>query len=541
MMSHFNTSTDSLQKGQSKDTEIQESKQVVHPPFDDVLLGSERLVSHVSDLLTVNEPIPHAEILKVLIGQFEPLDFQSLAFPEVERLKNELVKLDPKSSQAISIMVQLLNFKVNQKHLLVLSIENVLKIAQKNAWGVCKNHDFIYVYNSAYWNNIDKETFQKFLGEAAEKMGVEWVLSKFYLFREQLFKQFLSSAFLPNPIPQKDIVYINLKNGTFEVTPDGIKLRPFDPVDFLTYQLPFEYDPEARAPIFHMYLDRVLPEQQRQMILAEFLGYVFMKHGGKTTKEEKSLVLYGTGANGKSVFYEIVNALLGPNNVSSYSLQSLTNENGYFLAMLANSLVNYASEINGNLNPSIFKQLCSGEPVEARLPYGQPFTLTQYAKLIFNCNELPKEVEHTRAYFRRFLIVPFDVAIPEEEQDKQLHHKIIDTELSGVFNWLLEGLHRLLKNKRFTPCDAVRKASEDYEKQSDSIRLFVEESGYIKSPTDYTTIKELYSGYRIFCIEDGFKSINKSNFKRRLSGLEITIDRKNVGLVAYLTKNTESF
>lgn len=104
--------------------------------------------------------------------------------------------------------------------------------------------------------------------------------------------------------------------------------------------------------------------------------------------------------------------MLGIENVSSYSLQSITNDNGYFRAKLANKLVNYASEINGKLESSIFKQMVSGEPVESRLPYGQPFMLKEYAKFIFNCNELPKDVEHTTAYFRRFLIIPFDVTIP---------------------------------------------------------------------------------------------------------------------------------
>ena len=113
-------------------------------------------------------------------------------------------------------------------------------------------------------------------------------------------------------------------------------------------------------------------------------------------------MLHGTGANGKSVFFEVVSALLGTNNVSNYSLQSLTNDNGYFRARLANKLVNYASEINGKLEASIFKQLVSGEPVEARLPYGQPFVLRDYAKMIFNINQLPKDVEHTNAFFRRF-------------------------------------------------------------------------------------------------------------------------------------------
>jgi putative DNA primase/helicase len=75
--------------------------------------------------------------------------------------------------------------------------------------------------------------------------------------------------------------------------------------------------------------------------------------------------------------------------------------------------------------------------------------MTDYAKLIFNCNELPKDVEQTEAYFRRFLIIPFNVTIPEHEQDKELAKKIIDNELSGVFNWVLSGLKRLLMQQRF--------------------------------------------------------------------------------------------
>ncbi len=68
---------------------------------------------------------------------------------------------------------------------------------------------------------------------------------------------------------------------------------------------------------------------------------------------------------------------------------------------------------------------------------------------MFNCNELPKEVEHTNAFFRRFLIIKFDVTIPEANQDKNLSKNIIETELSGVFNWILEGLDRLLIQKNW--------------------------------------------------------------------------------------------
>jgi putative DNA primase/helicase len=151
--------------------------------------------NHAEELKNKSEAAtPHAEILQQLIEQFEPLDFELLAFPQAEKLREQLKKAAPGSEEAKDIQKQLDKLKLNLKHYLVLSIENALQFAEKNRWGLCKNHDFIYLYNSTFWAEIDKETFQKFLGEAAEQMGVAKFSAKFYQFREQLFKQFLATA-----------------------------------------------------------------------------------------------------------------------------------------------------------------------------------------------------------------------------------------------------------------------------------------------------------------------------------------------------------
>lgn len=486
--------------GQYKDNDFQGNIKL-NPVFDD-LNNPATIQSHVEGLKKNSEAAtPHAEILQQLIEQFEPLDFETLANPHGAE-----------------------GFKLNAKHLLVFSIENALLFAEKNRWGLCKNNDFIYLYNGTFWNEIEKGTFQKFLGEAAEKMGVGHVTASFYQFQEQLFKQFLATAYLPTPENNKDTVLINLQNGTYEISPQGARLRPFDRTDFITYQLPFEYNPQAKAPIFEAYLNRVLPDKERQRVLAEYLGYVFIKHGSRL-KLEAALILYGMGANGKSVFFEIVNALLGKQNTTSYSLQELTDVSGYYRAMIANKLVNYASEINGKLEADMFKRMVSGEIIPARLPYGNPMQITQYAKFIFNCNELPKDVEHTPAFFRRWLIIPFDVTIPDNEQDKELHTKIIETELSGVFNWVLEGLNRLLKQKKFSECEAAKQALEQYKTESNSVQMFLNENEYKNSLTNYKLIKDIYPEYRNFCIEDGAKPFQKKNFTKQLRGLGFVVDR----------------
>ena len=527
-----NTNNNPLHKRQSKDTQL-------NPNFDD-LQKPETIKKHVQEL-TKADGTPHAKILQKLVEQIEPIDFKKLAFPQIQKLQEKLKKVEVGSDDSKAIQKQIDEFKLNQKHLLILSIENILQNAEKKRWGLCKNHDFIYLYNGTFWNDIDKETFQKFLGEASEKIGVTKFDARFFQFREKLFKQFLATAYLPTPESDKDKVLINLLNGTFEISQKETILRPFKRSDFLTYQLPFEYNPKATAPIFEAYLDKVLPDVERQKVLAEYLGFVFIKHGSNALKEEKALILYGTGANGKSVFFEIVNALLGTKNISSYSLQSLTDDKGYQRAKLANTLVNYGSEINGKLEASIFKQLVSGEPVDARLPYGQPFILKEYAKLIFNCNDLPKDVEHTNAYFRRFLIIPFDVTIPPQEQDKNLHTKIIENELSGVFNWVLDGLNRLLEQKQFSKCDAAQNAVEQYKLESNSVQMFLSENEYGSDAENYSLIKDLFIEYRAFCIEDGMTPFKKSNFIKQLRSFKIIVDRLNVGNVAYLSNNSEVF
>ena len=499
---------------------------------DDKLNNHEIIINHIDQLLGKGEKISHKKILDQLLSEIEPVDFETLAFPEKEILIKELDDLgtlpaiqddslikdygmEEKRDLSKSLKYKLSKLKLNMKHFLIISIQIVVNVAQKNRWGLCKNEAFIYMFNGAYWSELGKERFQKFLGEAAEKMGVDKFSAKFYQFREHLIKQFFATEYLPTPEENKDQVMINLMNGTYEISPNKQFLRAFDQADFIRYQLPFSYDPKAEAPLFQAFLDRVLPDIECQTILAEYLGFMFIKHGS-SLKLEKALILYGTGANGKSVFFEVVTALFGKENVSNYSVQSLTEEKGYYRAKISNKLVNYASEINNKLESSKFKLMASGEPVEACLKYGQPFIMSQYAKFIFNCNELPKDIEYTNAFFRRWLIIPFEVTIPEHEQDKTLHAKIIEKELSGVFNWVLTGLNRLLAQKRFSNCEAALKAVEQYKIESDSVKMFLNEHQYMVSTTNDKPLKDLFGEYKIYCNDSGFRSVSVRTLADRL-------------------------
>jgi putative DNA primase/helicase len=454
----------------------------------------------------------HKEVLVQLLKQITKIDFRKEVVDSIDE-----------------------NGKLSNKHYLVCCINNILSIAHKNNWGICINNGSVYLFNSEYWNIFDIPELQNFLGEAAEKMGVDKFHAQWYSFREQLYKQFLVLGNLPKPEQSKDVVLVSLKNGVFEISPIKQELRLPKREDFMTYQLPFEYNPAAKAPMFQEYLDKVQPDKSRQNILSEYLGYVFIKT--ENLKLEKVLLLYGGGANGKSVFFDIVSALFGKENVSNYALQSLTNENGgAHRAKIANTLINYASEISGKLESSIFKAMASGEPIEARPLYAQPFLISNYAKLIFNCNELPKDTEQSHAYFRRFLIVPFDVTIPDGEQDAGLSQKIIQNELSGVFNWVLEGLKRILAQKKFTDSEAVNEKLEQYKLQSDSVRGYIEEESYHNSMNVYIPLKEMYKEYERYCQEWNYRVCGRRGFTDRLRNIGFEFKKIAAGMVVYAEK-----
>ena len=439
------------------------------------------------------------DVLAALLSRFSKVDFRQLAgLEEGEKLK--------------------------QKEVVFAGINEIIRLATENDWGLCLRNGMVYVYNGKRWCPVDPSIFKRFMTDALCRMGARPKDAKYYKMQDELYSQFIGISALPAKKSDPDTVLVNLQNGTMEFADGKPSMREHRRDDFLTYVLPFRYDKEARCPMFDKYLNRVLPDRSSRHVLAEYMGYVFTKG----MKLEKVLLLYGTGANGKSVFFEVMNALLGKENICSYSLSSLTKTDSYERPELQDKLLNYSPEINGKLESNIFKQLASGEPVQARRIYCKPFTIENYAKLMFNCNELPKETERTNAFFRRFLIIPFKETIPEEEQDPELARRIIRDELPGVFNWVLDGLERLVRQGKFSPCEAAKEELERFKRESDSVAMFVEETN-VSAGSLRIGATELYKEYKSFCFDNGFSACSLKNFSQRMAANGFERRRDGIG------------
>jgi putative DNA primase/helicase len=149
---------------------------------------------------------------------------------------------------------------------------------------------------------------------------------------------------------------------------------------------------------------------------------------------------------------------------------------------------------------------------------------------------LPKETEATEAYFRRFLVLPFEQKIAPEERDIDLADKIKKSELAGVFNWVLVGLHRIAKNRKFSECEKSKQAIEDFKKNSDSVQLFLEDENYTKSALCTIALKELHNSYKAFCSDALFKAVSNKTFASRLRAIGYEMSSKNYGTSVFIEK-----
>lgn len=438
------------------------------------------------------QPVPFVPQLQQILDTLRPLNFRELAGAKADE-------------------------KVRPREMLVIAVRELLKIVEDSGAGLTASNGQPYAYNGRYWQQLSKEETQAFLSAAAAALGIDELTAQYFETQDKLFKQFQATARLQATRRDRGKVLINFPNGTLEITQaGGLNLREHRRADFLKYELPYNYDPAAdRCPLFAAYLNKVQPDKTAQAVLAEYVGNALAPE----LNLQKVLVLNGPGSNGKSVFCDIITALLGRDNVSSYTMESLTKQDSRSCAQLENKLLNYSGENSLKLNAEAFKTLTSGEPIEVRKLYGEAYIMENYAKLMFNCNLLPRDIEQSEGFFRRFLIIPFSVKIEEAERDPELAAKIIAQELPAVFNWILQGLRRLIRAKAFTDCPAARLALEAYKRESNSVLMFIDEYGLqpgTESTADRVALKMIYPAYSFFCKTSGFYAMTKANFNKQM-------------------------
>lgn len=327
-----------------------------------------------------------------------------------------------------------------------------------------------YMFNGRFYEVCQREVIDMAYQLLMEDLQIAPMMNRVTI-RNDVFVKTIQ---LCNPLhPTFDIVAF--ENGVVDFG-SGLKepsVMPFSPEYHVTYYHPYEYNPKARCDRFMNFIHEVLPDRTSRMILQMFLGLGLVQRGtaynvheGKeSSKVELCLLLIGNGANGKSVIFDVACSLFGKERISKMDYADLTADGDEGMRgryPIRNAIFNWSSDSDsrkfGKKNTGMFKRLVSGEPVPMRELGRNVLEANSIPYLIFNLNDLPLSDDASLGFIRRLQYVSFDVTIPRERQDPELASKIIRTELSGVFNWVLRGAHELRRRKyRFPAAEGSRK------------------------------------------------------------------------------------
>ena len=375
-----------------------------------------------------------------------------------------------------------------------------------------RSNQRVSVYVGTHWERIEAQQWKDFVRNCAEKCGLPGNMLTNQQFMNPLFEgvAFNLSEFRKRK-SSSDEVLVNLGNGTLVLKKDGTaKLREHRKEDLFTSTLNYPYDPNAECELWINYLNRVQPIVENQQVIAEYLGYCLMD----SHRFQKILWMVGDGQNGKSVLLETIEYLLGSQNLSYLSLSDLTNDE-VKRAGVVGKLLNISYESSDDIDANVMKLLAGGERVLVKNLYKDPVMTSDYGKFICSFNQLPR-AELTFGFFRRLIIVPFDVTIPANEVDKQLAGKLRG-ELSGILNWVLKAWVELMNRGEFTPSESCENALENYKLQADNVKLFLKE---MCEPCEFTTsATDIHKAYRNFCNESLLKPVGRNKFYARLEKL----------------------
>lgn len=396
----------------------------------------------------------------------------------------------------------------------------------------------LYVYNNRYWIQVSEDLIKFFLHKAMRNMGIPNAYNACVKFTKSVHEQLIESGFYEKAVKPED-THLNLKNGTLKINQDGVELINHNPKHFLTHQLDFRYEPDIVNEEWLDFLNMVLPDKDTQKTLQQAIGYLFIKD----LKLEKAIFLYGIGSNGKSVIFEVLKGILDSDMMTNYSLSHLTNHLGYQVAALNNKLINYGTDISmKNVDIAIFKQLVSGEPIGTRQIREKAFTMTNYAKLIFNVNKLDDaDTENTHGFFRRMIFIPFDITITIEQQDKKLHKKLLQNK-TGILNWIVAGIKEVLKNEEIFLSEKSAHFLDNFRREASPIQIFLDDSGLTptQDSNEFIAFQRVYEMYREFCKKQGERPIPQRSFNADLKKLGFERKRTKNGNVWFAILDEEA-
>ena len=303
--------------------------------------------------------------------------------------------------------------------------------------------------------------------------------------------------------------YLRLANGILDVDamlrdePLETVLLPHTSHWFSTVCLPYSLDLDADCPKWHAFLERSVGDPQLINLLQEWAGYCLTYD----TSHQKLLMLYGEGANGKSVILSALQALIGRDNCSTVPLEAFADR--FAKTSTLGKLINISpdsGEIDRDAEGAL-KAFTSGDRMDFDRKNLAPISVEPTARLVISTNSKPRFADKSSGIWRRLLLMPMVHVIPESERVLGMD-KIgwweQSGELPGMLRWALAGLARLKRQKTFTVPLVSAAALEEYRDEQNPARVFLRDHTQASHSEEVET-QILYAAYADWCRAHGFR------------------------------------
>lgn len=303
---------------------------------------------------------------------------------------------------------------------------------------------------------------------------------------------------------------IAFRNGIYDLD-TGI-LLPFSPENVIVNKIDFDYIPDAYCEITDNALNKLAcGDKDIRLLLEEVIGYTFYRRN----ELRKAFILIGDKANGKSTYLDMIKTLLGDRNTCALDLKELGDR--FKTAEMFGKLAVIGDDIGDEFipNPAVFKKVTSGDRLNAERKGQDPFDFNNYAKPLFSANNIPRIKDKSGAVISRLVIIPFNATFTADDPDYDpyIKYKLRRSEsMEYLIQIGIQGLKRVLKNRRFTTSIKVEKELQEYEENNNPILLFFKEEPKIENePTN-----AIYKTYTEFCIANSFTPMSNIEFSKQV-------------------------
>lgn len=266
----------------------------------------------------------------------------------------------------------------------------------------------------------------------------------------------------------------NVSNGTIDLQTG--ELREHRPEDLITNISEVQFDPQASCELWNDFVMTITDKNEElYSYLRRLIGYLLVGN----TSDQSLHFLYGSGANGKSVFCEVLARLLGDYSIIVSPEMLMTRRAGSIpndVARLRGVRAAFANETaqGSRFDEAKIKDLTGGDSLNARFLHQEYFDFQPTHRIILRGNHKPTINGTDDGIWRRLRLVPFAVQIPAEKRNPRLTEELSE-ELPGILQWALGGLREWHAFDSLRPPETVLHAVSEYRSESDTLGRFIEE------------------------------------------------------------------